>query len=75
VTVNTPVYLQPRDLRALRFCNRGAREFFARYGLAWSSFIKGEFDVAILERLGDPMGLRAASAARKRAAEEGARGK
>jgi len=62
------VLLKPADLRACRFCNRGARRFFLAHNLDWQLFIQQGIDVRLLEATGDPMAMRAVKAARLRVA-------
>lgn len=57
-------------MRELGYCNRGAREFFARHGLDWRAFLAGGIDADRLLATGDAMALKVVDRARA----EGARG-
>lgn len=54
------------DIRAIGFCNKGARVWFDRHGLDWHDFVKNGIDETTLEATGDAMALRAISQARRR---------
>lgn len=55
-----------RDLQALRYCNRGSREFFKRHDLDWSVFvIEGLPEEAFLAT-GDHMAIRLVEYTRER---------
>ncbi|WP_394131897.1 hypothetical protein [Marinobacter nauticus] len=53
-----------RDLRALRYCNNGAREFFLRHNLDWSEFIKNGLPEEAFLATGDSMAVRLVEFAR-----------
>ncbi len=55
-----------QDIAVLKFCNRGARQFFARHGLDWSDFIKNGIDFAVLETIDDEMARQAIGQAKRR---------
>jgi hypothetical protein len=55
-----------RDLAAIKFCNRGARQFFERHGLDWSDFIKNGLDASRVEHIDDAMLRQVVAAARQR---------
>lgn len=57
-----------QDIRLLGFCNRGAREFFERHNLNWSSFMQHGLDAEILLALGDDMATQAVREAVRREA-------
>lgn len=57
------------DLRAIKFCNRGSREFFERHGLDWSEFLRHGVDAQVLLDLDDHMALQVVEQARKREAQ------
>lgn len=50
------------------FCRRGARRFFARYGLDWSKFVREGIDAAEFEATGDALALALVAHARRRRA-------
>lgn len=54
------------DIRALGYCNRGAREFFENQGWSWSDFRENGLDFSILEQVDDQMVTDALAHARKR---------
>jgi hypothetical protein len=56
-----------RHLRAVGYCNREPRLFFARQGWSWQGFLDQGIDVEVVEATGDPMALRVAAAAREEA--------
>lgn len=43
------------DMRALGYCNRGARSWFARHQLDWAEFINQGIDAEQLLATGDAM--------------------
>lgn len=59
------------DIRVLGFCNRGAREFFERHNLDWSSFVSNGIDEDVLLALNDEMATQAVEQAHKREETEG----
>lgn len=42
-------------MRDLGYCNRGAREWFARQGLSWPDFVENGVDAERLRATGDAM--------------------
>lgn len=54
-----------RHCRELGYCNRGLREWFARIGLDWESFLKHGIDADILRGLNNAMADRAIALAEK----------
>lgn len=59
------------DIRALGYCNRGSRAFFARHGLDFAQFLKSGIEADRLEQLNDAMAQRAVDYAREREAAAG----
>lgn len=57
-----------RHIAALRYCNRGARAFFARHGLDWPAFLREGVPADALRATGDAMAARAADAAEQEVA-------
>lgn len=55
-----------RDLRALKYCNKGARQFFERHGLDWSKFVKEGLDETVFLKTGDAMAIALVEFARER---------
>lgn len=55
-----------RDIRAAKMCSRGARQFFERHGLDWSTFLKEGIDAELLAQTGDAMALRVVEVANAR---------
>lgn len=54
------------DLRAAKMCSRGARDFFKRHGLDWSTFLKSGLPAEEFLMTGDAMALRLVEVARGR---------
>lgn len=54
------------DIRAVGYCSRGAREFFARHGLNWPLFLQAGIALETLEAIPDPMCQRVVAAAKER---------
>lgn len=61
------------DVRARRWCARGAREFCQRHGLDWTGFVREGVPCSVLEAIGDGVGLELAAAARARGGDHGRR--
>lgn len=59
------------DMRALKYCNRGIRAFYARHGLDFADFLKRGIEAERLEQLNDAMAQRAVDYAREREAAAG----
>lgn len=59
------------DMRALKYCAQGSREFFKRHGLDWSLFIRAGIPVEDLEHIEDSMLARVIEHAKQREAEDG----
>lgn len=51
---------------ALKFCNRGGREFCVRHGINWQSFIEQGVDVSEVEHIDDAMLSEVIERARRR---------
>lgn len=60
-----PVTVHIRHVRAANLCARGARAWFERYGLSWSSFLSVGCDANRLIETGDPLAMRAVVEAMK----------
>ena len=56
--------VEHRHLRALKYCNKGSRQFFARHGLDWHDFLKNGIDPAKFYATGDAMAIKAAELAK-----------
>ncbi len=54
------------DLRALRYCNNGAREFFKRHNLDWATFVKDGLHESQFVDTGDAMAIRLVEFTRER---------
>ena len=61
------------DVRARRWCARGAREFAAHHRLSWPDFVRNGVPCSVLEATGDPTAIQLASAARARGGDHGRR--
>ena len=44
-----------QDMRAINFCNRGAREFCERHGFDWQTFVEQGVELDEVERIDDEM--------------------
>lgn len=64
---DAPVLVTMRHVRAARMCSRGARRFFERYGLDWSTFLREGLPAETIEATGDAMALRVTRVARDEA--------
>ena len=51
----TDLVVTHADMRALGYCNRGARDWFARHRLDWSRFIDQGLPADLLLATGDSM--------------------
>lgn len=47
--------IRHEDMRTIKFCNRGAREFCARHGINWELFIKHGIDESEVVGIDDEM--------------------
>lgn len=63
------------DMRALGYCNRGARDWFGRHQLDWSRFIDQGLPANLLLATGDSMTQDVVDAARCRLHAEGDHGR
>lgn len=52
VTSDLRIYI--RHIRAIRNCSNGARGFFKKYGLNWTSFLSEGIEAEKLIETGDP---------------------
>lgn len=57
--------IEHKHLRTLRYCNKGAREFFQRHGLDWSLFISSGLPEEQFIATGDAMAIRLVEFARQ----------
>lgn len=60
------VIVVQKDMRALRYCSRGVRDFFRRHELDYSNFLKNGIPASQLEETGDAMALAVVEVARGR---------
>lgn len=58
--------VEHKDLRAFKYCNKGAREFFDRHGLDWSEFVRNGLDSEKFVQTGDHMALKLVEFTRSR---------
>lgn len=68
---NPEVRVFPRHIRAAKICMGGSRQFFVKHDLDWNDFVSNGIPVNTLERIGDPIALRAARQAEAEAASHG----
>lgn len=54
------------DMRALGYCNRGARQWFARHQLSWSDFLNHGIGADRLLATGDAMAEEVVAVAKQR---------
>lgn len=66
----TDILVTHGDMRRLGYCNRGAREWFARHQLDWGLFIDQGLPAPMLLATGDSMAEDVVAAARERIAVE-----
>lgn len=59
-TSSGEIRVHHRHIRAANICMRGSRAFFAKHNLDWSDFLANGIPVKTLEKIGDPIALRAA---------------
>jgi len=52
-----------QHLRALGYCNRGLRKWFAERGIGWPEFLEEGVDAGYLRATGDAMAIAAADLA------------
>jgi hypothetical protein len=69
--VASEVRVYPRHIRAAKICMGGSRNFFRKHDLDWSDFVTNGIPVSTLERIGDPIALRAAREAESEVASDG----
>lgn len=60
------VLVLQKDMRALKYCSRGVRDFFKRHDLDYSDFLKNGIPASTLEATGDAMAKAVAEVARGR---------
>lgn len=70
MTTNEPI-VTIEHCRALGYCARGMRTFFARYKLNWDAFRQRGTSASEIEATGDAMALAAANLAREDARRGG----
>lgn len=62
----TELIVTHADMRAMGYCNRGARRWIAARGLDWSRFVREGLPIEVIEASEDAMALRVAEAVRGR---------
>lgn len=62
------------DMRALGYCNRGARSWFARHQLDWADFINKGIDAEQLLATGDAMAEAVVAVAQNRVSDDSTNG-
>lgn len=65
--MTTELTVTVADLQAARMCSRGARQWFVRYGLDWSAFLRTGLPASVFENIDDAMGKHLVEVARARA--------
>jgi len=66
----TDILVTHSDMRRLGYCNRGARDWFARHRLDWGQFIDHGLPAPLLLATGDSMAEDVVAAARERIGSE-----
>lgn len=54
-----------KDARKLKYCSRGARDFFIKHGLDWRDFLKNGISASELEKTGDAMAMKLVNVAER----------
>lgn len=62
--------IKHEDMRAIDYCNRGARKFCERHGINWWSFLQHGVDAATVEHVDDEMLQQVIAQAKAREARE-----
>ena len=57
------------DMRALGYCSKGAREWFAQNSLDYRQFVRSGLDSAVLLATGDAMAIKTVEQAKRREAQ------
>ena len=55
-----------KDMRALKYCAAGSRQFAARHGLDWSRFLREGLPASEFEKIPDAMAHRVVEQAKRR---------
>lgn len=66
MTENVTITVTHADMRALGYCNRGARAWFERHHFDWSAFIEQGIAASKLLMTGDSMAEEVVAVARRR---------
>lgn len=66
--MTTEIMVTVADVRAIKFCSRGARQWFTRHGLDYDRFLRTGLPVAEVDAVGDALSDQVAAQARLRAA-------
>lgn len=66
--MTTEIMVTVADVRAIKFCARGARIWFTRHGLDYQQFITKGLPISQVDALGDALGKQVAAQARARVA-------
>ncbi len=59
------LHVYMRHVRAAELCSQGSREFFRKHDLDWNAFLTNGIAVSEIQKIGDPLALRAAEQAVK----------
>lgn len=70
VSTSSEVIVHLRHKTQLKWCNRGARPWFARQGLDWNVFRTEGYPVSVLRATGDAFAARVCDLAEKEARGE-----
>jgi hypothetical protein len=69
--VTSELRVYTRHIRAAKVCMGGSRQFFVKHNLDWNHFLDNGIPVSVLQRIGDPIALRAARQAELEAGADG----
>lgn len=69
--VTSELRVWPKHIRMAKICMGGSRDFFAKHDLDWNDFLANGIPVAVLDDIGDPIALRAATEAREEGGTDG----
>lgn len=64
IVSDNELVIKPQHIYGAGLCARGARDWFARYGLSWADFVASGLPAATLEATGDALALQVVAHAR-----------
>ena len=57
--------IRHHHIRKMRYCNKGARDFFTRHNLDWSEFVRNGLPEEVILATGDAMAIAVVEFARR----------